>query len=235
MIYLMFVIVAGFAAACAILASEFWNRFWARKPTVILSQGPTLERLQRLCHLVTGRVYVADVLTAEGDRCRGVWLVKGDCLLAVDLSRASIVRKHEHDKYAVLQFPLPEVLQSRLDHERTKTWEVKRTTWVPWRGDRDRLRDCAMLHAQRLIEHVARSPENTTLAKMAAEAAVRGFYAEFGWRVEVVWAGGGPESPARLETASGSSSTADRLTAGLSGILAGIKTLTNPVERMEVK
>jgi hypothetical protein len=92
-----------------------------------------------------------------------------------------------------------------------------------------------MLHAQRLIEHVARSPDNITLAKMAAEAAVRGFYAEFGWRVEVVWAGGGPESPARLETASGSSSTVNRLSAGLSDILAGIRTLRNPVERMEVK
>jgi hypothetical protein len=235
MLYLMFVIVVGFAAACAILAPEFWNRFWARKPTVILSQGPTLERLQRLCHLVTSRVYVADVLTAEGDGYRGAWLVKGDCMIGIDLSQARIVKKREHDKHAILQFPSPEVLQSRLDHERTKTWEVKRTTWIPWRGDQDKLRDCAMLHAQRLIEHVARSPDNITLAKMAAEAAVRGFYAEFGWRVEVVWAGGGPESPARLETASGSSSTVNRLSAGLSDILAGIRTLRNPVERMEVK
>jgi hypothetical protein len=60
----------------------------------------------------------------------------------------------------------------------------------------------------KLIEHAASTTDNIALAKMAAEAAVRGFYAEFGWRVEVIW-DGGPSSPARVEATSRSSSIVD--------------------------
>jgi hypothetical protein len=42
-----------------------------RAPVIVHSQGPTVERLERLSHLVTTRVYVADVLTGEGEGCRG--------------------------------------------------------------------------------------------------------------------------------------------------------------------
>ena len=41
--------------------------------TILRSQGPTVERLEQLSHLVTMRVYIADVLTAEGDGHRGAW------------------------------------------------------------------------------------------------------------------------------------------------------------------
>lgn len=34
------------------------------RPTVVFSQGPTVERLEQLNHLVTMRVFVADGLTA---------------------------------------------------------------------------------------------------------------------------------------------------------------------------
>ena len=79
-----------------------------------------------------------------------------------------------------------------------------------------------MLHAQRLVEHAAGSADNITLAKMAAEAAVRGFYAEFGWHVEVIWGGGGPEPQVRLEATSGSPSTVDRARAKLLGAQEGL-------------
>jgi hypothetical protein len=83
--------------------------------------------------------------------------------------------------------PQPEVLQARVDHTRTRTWEVKKTTWVPWRNDQDKLRDSVMLHAQRLVAHAAGSTENLDQTKAAAEAIIRGFYEEFGWRVKVTW------------------------------------------------
>ena len=74
-----------------------------------------------------------------------------------------------------------------MDHERTRTWEVRRTTWVPWSGDQDRLRDSVMLEAQKLVAHAAGSSENLHQAKAAAEAAIRGFYQEVGWQVQVTW------------------------------------------------
>ena len=65
-------------------------------PIVVTSQGPaTIERLERLSQLVTSRVYVADVLIGEGEGCRGAWLIRGDSLLAVNMSKATIT---EQDK-----------------------------------------------------------------------------------------------------------------------------------------
>ena len=39
--------------------------------TVVSSTGPTIERLERLSHLCTGRVYVADVLVGQSDSHAG--------------------------------------------------------------------------------------------------------------------------------------------------------------------
>ena len=55
----------------------------------IQSQGPTIQRLERLSRLVTTRAVVADVLVGEGEGCRGSWLIRGDALIGVDLSRAA--------------------------------------------------------------------------------------------------------------------------------------------------
>jgi hypothetical protein len=156
-------------------------------PVVVQSQGPTVERLERLSHLVATRVYVADVLVGEGNGCKGAWLVRGDALIAVNLRQATIIEKDETAKRAVIRLPLPEVLQARVDHERTKTWEVKTTTWVPWSSDQDSLRDTVMLQAQRLVAHAAGSAENIQQAKAATTTIIRAFYEEVGWQVRVTW------------------------------------------------
>ena len=158
-------------------------------PTVVHSQGPTVERLERLSHLVTTRVNVVDVLIGEGEGCRGAWLVKGDALIAIYLGRAQITEKNEATKQALIVLPLPEVLQPRVDHERTKTWEVRRMVWLPWNADQDRLRDEVMLQAQQLVAHAAGSNENLQQARTAAATIVTAVYEEVGWTVRVIWEG----------------------------------------------
>ena len=159
------------------------------QPVIIHSQGPTIERLEQLASLVVTRVYVADVLVGEGNGCRGVWLICGDGLLSVDLNKAAIINKEEATKRATIRLPLPTVLLARADLERTKTFEIRTTTWIPWAADKDSLRDAVMAQAQRLVAHAAGSAENMQQAKAAAENAIRGFYAEIGWNVAVTWAG----------------------------------------------
>ncbi len=151
------------------------------------SQGPTIERLERLSHLVTNRVYVADVLVGSGAGCRGVWLIHGDGLIAVNLARAKIVEKDERNKTATISLPLPEVLEARVDHDTTQTWEVKTTTWIPFVSDQDVLRDAVMKEAQKLVGHAAGSAANIQAAKLAAETILQAFYAEFGWHLAVTW------------------------------------------------
>ena len=158
-------------------------------PVVVHSEGPTVERLERLANLVVTRIHIADVLTAEAEGASGAWLIRGDGLIAVNLARASITAKDDEAKQAVIRLPQPEVLQARVDHTRTRTWEVRKTTWVPWGGDQDKLRDSVMLQAQELVAHAAGAAENLQQARTAAETVIRSFYAEVGWQVKVTWEG----------------------------------------------
>ncbi len=159
----------------------------AQKLTTVTSQGPTVERLERLAHLVTTRVYVADVLVGEGEGCRGAWLIKGDALLGVDMRRVQIADKDDVAKQAMICLPLPTILQPRVDHTKTRTWEVRRTTWVPWNADADKLRDEVMRRAQELVGNSAAAAENIEQAKASAETTLRAFYQELGWQVNVRW------------------------------------------------
>ena len=154
---------------------------------VIVSQGPTVEKLQRFSHLVTTKVLVADVLVGEGEGHVGAWLVKGDALLGVDLGRAKIVTKDDAARQATIELPLPELLQSRVDHDRTQTWQVRKTAWMPWSGDGDKLRDQVMREAQKLIAQAAGSREYIDQSKSAAAAIIAAFYEEVGGR-DVKWA-----------------------------------------------
>ena len=156
------------------------------------SQGPTIEKLERLAQLLSLRVQVADILVATGQGCRGSWLIKGDAALAVDLSQAKIAEKSEDTKQATIILPEPQVLQPRVDHSRTRTWSVERVAWLPWTADQDALRDAVYAEAQRLVEHTAASHENIQAAKRAAETALKAIYAEVGWTLVVKWEGDAP-------------------------------------------
>jgi len=190
---LVLVLVA--LAVAGLLLAVIARYMQEKKSTTITSTGPTVERLERLSHLATMRVLVADVLTGEGEGYRGSWLIKGDGLIGVDLGRAKIVEKDEATQRATVRLPQPEVLQSRVDHERTRTWEVKKTSWIPWKSDQDVLRDQVMREAQKLVAHAAASEENIRQAKTATESILRALYEEVGWQVCVIWEPGFPSRP----------------------------------------
>ncbi len=175
------------AAASAIFLLPRFHPLATPAPVVVHSQGPTIEKLERLSQLVTTRVQIADVLTGEGSGCKGAWLIKGDALLAVNLSQVKITDKHEDTKQATIILPDPQVLQPRVDHSRTRTWSVERVAWLPWHADQDSLRDAVMAEAQRLVAHAAGSTENVQAAKMTTEGVIKALYAEVGWNVAVEW------------------------------------------------
>jgi hypothetical protein len=182
----LILLIAVLTVAAVIFVPRRWQT--SASSPVIVSQGPTVEKLQRLSHLVTTKVLVADVLVGEGEGHVGAWLIKGDALLGVDLSRAKIVVKDDTTKHATIQLPTPELLTSRVDHQRTQTWQVRKTAWMPWSGDGDKLRDQVMREAQKLIAQAAGSREYIDQSKSAAEAIIAAFYSEVGWSVDVRWA-----------------------------------------------
>ena len=180
--------------------------------TTIWSTGPTVTHIESLGQLVATKVYVSDVLTAEGEGYRGSWLIKGDGLISIDLTRAhaqhremvaqsqaqdglisiDLTRAHVFQidpkiRRAWIMLPQPKVLSARVDHERSKTWSVEKTSWLPWRGDGDALRDQAMFHAQKLVEHAASSKDNMDHARGSAEKVLESVYRMVEWQVVIEW------------------------------------------------
>ncbi len=184
--------VAALIICVAVIAGAAF--FWARyaggtsTPTTVRSLGPTVQYLEGMGQLATVRVHVTDVIVAEGEGYRGSWLVKGDALLASDMSRAVIVERDEKAQRATIRLPIPKPLSARVDHEKTKEWSVEKTTWIPWRlGDQKIFRDAVMYHAQKLVEQAAASSENVGTAKAQTELVIRKTYDLVDWHVNVRW------------------------------------------------
>ena len=185
-------LIAGLVVLVGVvgLSAYFGSRFAAASatPTAYRSAGPMVKQLEGMGMLATVRVNIIDVLTAEGDGYKGSWLIKGDAVLACDMSAADVAEINEETRTGTIVLPLPAALSPRVDHSKTKTWSVKTTTWIPWRvGDQDAFRDGAMYHAQRLVEEAASSEENIGVAKSHTELLVRKTFEMVDWHVDVRW------------------------------------------------
>lgn len=182
-----FLVLLGFCAVLWLGIQVDQHRQIADK-NQIRSLGPTISQLERISELVPIRIHVADVLIAQGEGYRGAWLIKGDAVLSCDVSRAKIVHIDSSARIATLRLPPLRVTSARVDHERTKTWNVQKTSWLPWSGgDQNALRDTAMYHAQRLIEETALSDRNLEPARNQTEILIQQMYEIVGWDVAIEW------------------------------------------------
>ena len=185
-----------------------WWIYAARQPAQpkIVSLGPTVEEVQKLSELVTLRIYISDVLVGSDEQWNGsveaAFLVKGDALISVDLARMDVAKDVEK-KTAVLTLPKPRILSARVDHERSKMWDIKRG-WLVIGDERAKnVYQSGFLHAQRLVEQVAGQDEWIDKARLQAEALLKGFYSALGWTVEVKWKDRPEPSPKAGQQATG--------------------------------
>jgi hypothetical protein len=160
-------------------------------PPGIRSVGPTMVQLERLQHLVSTRVHVADVLVGESRWLEGSWIIQGDALLAVDMSKAQIRDKDEKFRTATIVLPQPSVLSPRVDHERTQQWDIKSRSWIPLAslllGDRTAMEKQAMLQAQQLVQRAASSQDNAQTARRGVQSMLTELYHGVGWNVSIRW------------------------------------------------
>lgn len=153
-----------------------------------LAALPASSETDRNASLPTsGSLTISDVPTAEADGVRGVWPIKGDAFLSFDLSDVEVQVLERERRHAMILLRPPAVLSARVDHERSMTWDIQRTTWIPWRGDKGVLRAQAYYHAQKLVEYAASRPERIEEAKRHATYALIETYRPLDWTVEVRW------------------------------------------------
>jgi hypothetical protein len=160
----------------------------SRDPIIVSSQGPTVQQIQALGELTVAKVHVADVLTASGEGYQGCWIIKGDALVAVDLTKARFERRDTEQRRATIVLPAPRIISARVNHEATRTYDVSKNTWKPWKwGDQGVLRDGAMFHAQRLVERAAESDQVVAEARPTAEVVIGNLFRSTDWAVEIRW------------------------------------------------
>ena len=191
------VMILSLGAAAVYAAYHFGRR------SAPLPAAPTVE-IEKLARLATVKVTVADVLQAStGGSLMGVqgaWLVKGDALLTVDMSRARTVSKDAEKRRIVLMLPKPTVFQPRVDHERTRTFDVQKGLFVLGTRAESQMRDEAMRQAQQLVEQAAGAPDALQVARDVTAQVVGAIYKAVDWDVTIQWedeqpAGAGKAGP----------------------------------------
>jgi hypothetical protein len=181
-------LIMGFVAFLSVFSPGYiLDRQGAPPPIKFSDTGPTIEQIQRLNQLESSKVMIAGVLTGEDDGYRGAWLIKGDALIGVDLSKAVLSDVNPEKRTAILTLPNPIVISARVDHERTKTWDMKSISWIPWNGDSKALQDRSMVHAQKLIEFAGSKSDVIEGAKKSSKQSLAGFYKSVNWDVTIKW------------------------------------------------
>ena len=185
--------------ALAGLAYGYYHLFGhhPEKAPVVSSLGPTVTQVERLGLLTVMKVSVSDVLTLTGHSYKGAWLVKGDALIAVDMRKLKVSDRDDQQKTMTITLPEPEILQPRVDHEKTMTYDVKGDwfTMIPGWGNESKLRDAAMYHSQKLVEYAVHQPEYIKQAKSNAELVLQNIFGFSGWYITIQWA----DEPSKTE------------------------------------
>ena len=192
---LLLTLIASTALAILVVQAVALKRSWdsgvRETPPTFRSPGPTVVQLERLQQLVSTRVHVTDVLVGESRWLEGSWIIQGDALLAVDMSKAEVKNRDEKARTATIILPHPAVLSARVNHERSQQWDIKGRSWIPLAslvlGDRTAIEKQAMLQAQQLVERAAGSDSHKTTARQGVASMLAEFYQAVNWHVSVRW------------------------------------------------
>ena len=157
----------------------------------VISQGPTIEKIQNISELATLRISISDVLKSKGTYYSGSFLIKGYAIIGVDVQKAVLQSTDQESKKIVIKLPRPRVISASVDHERSITWDYKNeSSWPEWtlpKSDIDAMRDNAFKEGQKLIEQAANKDEHIQMAKGISEAVINNMYKMVDWNVQIIW------------------------------------------------
>ena len=179
-------LAGGFAAA-------FWGMFTLGQQTAgrqISAVGPRIEDIRQIAKLAVLRVQVADAIEGRTRGARAVVLVHGDADVVVDLDAIEIAGRDDAQQKATLKLPTPRVDRPRVDHERTRVYQLEETGLAainPFADPRQGLLEDCMRAAQEQVRRAVHVPDFVARAQAQADALLKAFYSGLGWDVEVVW------------------------------------------------
>lgn len=158
--------------------------------TRIISTTPTIEEVRQIARLAVLRVQVANVLEGHNRGARALVLVYGDADIGLDLDRVEIAHADPVNRLTTLRIPAPQPQRPRVDHLRTRVYEMEKTglaAWNPFADPCEALLDDCMRAAQEYVGEAVGAPGYIAQARAHAEELLRTFYAGLGWRIEIQW------------------------------------------------
>lgn len=151
------------------------------------SSSPSINKIQKLGELVVLRINVADVMADASHDYQGVWIVKGDAEVAVDLRLAKLLSADEETKRLEVRLPQPRVIQASVDHQKSQQVSQSKTTWIPFRGDRVKMTNQGWAKAQKMVERACAEEESMDQARGQTAFILTNMYRMVGWDVDIVW------------------------------------------------
>ncbi|MCE9552492.1 MAG: DUF4230 domain-containing protein [Planctomycetes bacterium] len=188
---LMLMVVLGIAIALGLILGERLLG-WPRLQPVMLN----LQQIQALAELVTLKIEIVDIQESKVQGYLGsrqvVVVVRGEIMIATDLSQARLEQLDGQAKTAVLVFMPPRMISARLDHGRTKIiasdagglWRI-----APGDAGRTAAADRAYGEAQKMLAKAGEDRKLMDQAKQRAETVLKNFCQGLGVSVEIKWDG----------------------------------------------
>lgn len=162
-------------------------------PQLVIRSAPSVEQIQHLSEFVTLRVAVVDILQVEQDGWisgyKGAWFISGDALWTTDLQRARVreIPGQSGKSFVRIELPPPVVSWARLDHTRTRTYDLRSKSWIPLMRVPEQVRDEAYERAQEIVARTAARDEYRRQAQRQTEAVLTRFFTDAGFAAEIVW------------------------------------------------
>jgi hypothetical protein len=194
-IFSLSILFAGLIASAGGVPAYHALNWITSDSKVIVDSTPTVERVTEVGNLCVLKIHMSDMLTAKSSSLKASWMIAGDALISVDLTKVRIDQADQVAKTLVLEMPALKVLSPRVNHEKTKHWDTESVCWHNGWFTRDKLgksshlHEMAMKEAQKVIAQVSQSPEYFDNARESAERIVTALYAGTGYTVSFQWPG----------------------------------------------
>ena len=147
---------------------------------------PPIAKIQAISDLATLKIQLSDQFYGYNDYWEIVWLLHGEAVLGVDLSKAKYINVDESNQNLTLQLPPPHLVSSKVDHDRTVEIVAKLRYWMPGFG-KNKLRAGAWQHADGHIAKLAKDGEYVEQTKAQAEIVISQLLHEINWKADFVW------------------------------------------------
>lgn len=197
-------IVASLLASAGGVATYVALDWYSSDSKIVVDSTPTVERVTEIGELCVLKIQMSDMLTAKSNSLKASWMIAGDALISVDLTKVRVEQADQDRRTLVLEMPALKVLSPRVNHEKTKHWDTESICWHDgWfthdkLGKSSHLHEMAMKEAQKVVAHVSQSREYHDDARESAERIVTALYAGTDYTVSFNWPGEqehvGPES-----------------------------------------